>query len=184
MTMTFAIAPGAGIKARRAVLAVVLTLCLSPLAFGDGGTVILYRDAGPFTVTLFAPRVPLQTGATDLSALVQDRASGEVLFDPAVTLTATLPGSAPVAATLTHAMATNRLLQAANVQFSRPGTWRIALNVRRGGQMAALSTELTVEPNRSRADMVWFYLLLPLAVILLFAAHQTLKRRQRRAAHV
>lgn len=167
------------------VVAVLLALCGPPLALADGGTVILYRDAGPFTVTLFAPGVPLHTGVTDLSVLVQERASGEVLFDPGITLTATQAGehAAPVAATLRHAMAANRLLQAANVQFARPGKWRIALNVRRGEQTATLNTEVMVEPNRSRAYMIWFYLLLPVTVILLFAAHQTLKVRQG-TAHV
>jgi len=179
------ISPSFRTTALPAILAVVLALCAPPLALADGGTVILYRDAGPFTVTLFAPGVPLHTGATDLSVLVQERAGGEVLFDPGVTLTATQPGAhaAPVAATLSHAMAANQLLQAANVRFSRPGKWRIALNVRRGEQTATLNTEVTVEPNRSRAYMVWFYLLLPLAFILLFVAHQTLKGRQG-TAHV
>lgn len=161
-------------------------------AFADGGTVILHRDAGPFAVTLFAPGIPLQAGQTDLSVLVQDRQSGEVLFDPEVDVTAMQTGQspelkggssqAPIPVRLTHAMATNRLLQAANVRFSRPGTWLIDLNVRQGTKAATLSTELSIEPNRSRARMVWFYLLLPVAIILLFAAHQTLKAKQKFAA--
>lgn len=146
------------------------------MALADGGTVILRRDAGPFSVTLFAPGLPLRAGETDLSVLVQARASGEVLLDPTVDLSLS-PGAPQTTVRLTHAMAANRLLQAANVDFPRAGKWLVTLDVRRGSDRATLTTELSVEPNRSRAIIVWFYLILPVVVILLFAANQALKRR-------
>ncbi len=49
--------------------------------------------------------------------------------------------------------------------------------VRRGNDVAHLSTECTVEPDRSRATLVWFYVLLPVGIILLFVIHQGLKLR-------
>jgi hypothetical protein len=68
-------------------------------------------------------------------------------------------------------------LQAATVHFSKAGKWRVTLLVRRGNDAASLSTECTVEPDRSRAMLVWFYVLLPVGIILLFVVHQRLKRR-------
>ena len=56
-------------------------------AHGDGGTMLLHQDAGAFTITLFAAPQPLHAGAADLSVLVQDRSSGEVLLDPVIDLT-------------------------------------------------------------------------------------------------
>jgi hypothetical protein len=37
-----------------------------------------------------------------------------------------------------------------------------------------------VEPNSSRAVLVWFYVLLPAGIILLFVVHQGLKLRQKK----
>jgi hypothetical protein len=78
---------------------------------------------------------------------------------------------------LTKGQASNRLLQASTVQFSRSGKWRLTLAVRRGNDTGQLSTECSVEPDRSRATLVWFYVLLPVAIILLFVIHQALKLR-------
>jgi hypothetical protein len=142
-------------------------------AYGDGGTMLLHQDAGAFTVTLFAAPQPLRTGDADLSVMVQDRSSGEVLLDPTVAITV----GTEQTVRLQRGEATNRLLQAATVHFSKPGEWRLAISVQRGSDSAQLSTECTVEPDRSRATLVWFYVLLPVGIILLFVIHQALKLR-------
>jgi hypothetical protein len=151
-------------------------------AYGDGGTMLLHQDAGPFTITLFAAPQPLQVGAADLSVMVQDRKSGEVLLDPVIDLTATpeAAGGAPETVRLARGQSSNRLLQAAAVHFSKSGKWRLGLVVHRGDDAAHLSTECTVEPDRSRARLVWFYVLLPVGIIVLFVVHQALKLSQRR----
>jgi hypothetical protein len=142
-------------------------------AYGDGGTMLLHQDAGAFTITLFATPQPLHTGAADLSVMVQNRSSGEVLLDPSIDITV---GSQQTVR-LARGEASNRLLQAATVHFSKPGKWRLTLSLQRGNDRAQLTTECTVEPDRSRATLVWFYVLLPVGVILLFSLHQTLKLR-------
>jgi hypothetical protein len=142
-------------------------------AYGDGGTMLLHQDAGAFTVTLFAAPEPLRTGDADLSLMVQDRSSGDVLLDPTVAITV----GTDQTVRLQRGQATNRLLQAATVHFSKPGKWRLAISVQRGNDLAQLSTECTVEADRSRATLVWFYVLLPVGIILLFVLHQALKFR-------
>jgi hypothetical protein len=156
---------------RLGLLAAVLLWVAS--AFADGGTMLLHQDAGVFTVTLFAAPQPLRTGAADLSVMVQDRASGEVLLDPTIDIT--VGPQQPVR--LTRGVASNRLLQAATVDFSKPGTWRLTVLVRRGKDSAQVSTECTVEPDRSRAALVWIYVLLAVGITLLFITHQALKLR-------
>jgi hypothetical protein len=164
-------------------LAAVLALAMGAApAYGDGGTMLLHQVAGPFTVTLFAAPQPLQTGPADLSVMVQDRMSGEVLLDPVIDLSL-VPETGDASQTsvrLARGQASNRLLQAATVEFSRPGRWRLTLRVRRGNDAASLSTECTVEPDSSRATLVWFYALLPVGVILLFVIHQGLKISQKK----
>jgi hypothetical protein len=146
-------------------------------AHADGGAMLLHQNAGAFTVTLFAAPQPLQTGDADLSVMVQDRSSGEILLDPVIDLVvAPQSASAPQRTVrLTKGQASNRLLQASTVQFSTAGKWRLTLAVRRGNDTAQLVTECDVEPDHSRATLVWFYVLLPVGVILLFAVHQLLK---------
>jgi hypothetical protein len=148
-------------------------------ARADGGAMLLHQDAGAFTITLFAAPQPLHTGDADLSVMVQDRTTGEVLLDPVIDLTVAPADANATQQTvrLAEGQASNRLLQASTVHFSSAGKWRIALAVRRGNDTAQLSTECTVEPDRSRATLVWFYVLLPVAIILLFVIHQALKLR-------
>jgi hypothetical protein len=148
-------------------------------ARADGGAMLLHQDAGTFTITLFAAPQPLHTGAADLSVMVQDRSSGEVLLDPVIDLTFApqAAGGTQQTVRLAKGQASNRLLQASTVYFSTAGKWRLALAVRRGNDTAQLVTECTVEPDHSRATLVWFYVLLPVVIILLFIIHQVLKLR-------
>jgi hypothetical protein len=161
-------------------LAAFLMLTMGATAArADGGAMLLHQDTGAFTITLFAAPQPLHTGAADLSVMVQDRSSGEILLDPVIDLTVAPATASATQQTvrLAKGQASNRLLQASTVHFSSAGKWRIGLAVRRGNDTAQLSAECTVEPDRSRATLVWFYVLLPVAIILLFVLHQALKLR-------
>lgn len=151
-------------------------------ARGDGGTMLLHQDAGPFTITLFAAPQPLRTGMADLSVMVQDRSSGEVLLDSIidVTLTPETAGTSPETVRLARGQASNRLLQASAVHFPKAGKWRVTLLVRRGNDAVHLATECTVEADRSRNLLIWFYVLLPAGIIVLFVIHQRLKLSQNR----
>ena len=166
-------------KALRPLVAGLMLGMWATAAYGDGGTMLLHQDAGAFTVTLFAAPRPLQVGAADLSVMVQDRVSGDVLLDPMIDLTFVPESGNAMQQTvrLAKGQASNRLLQATTVHFSSAGKWRLILLVQRGNDVAHLSTECTVEPDRSRATMVWFYVLLPVGIILLFVIHQGLKLR-------
>jgi hypothetical protein len=164
-------------------LAAVLVLGVSTTAArGDGGTMLFHQDDGPFTITLFAAPQPLQVGAADLSVMVQDRSSGEVLLDPVTYLSLAPEAERASRQTirLERGQASNRLLQAATVHFSRAGKWRLTLLVRRGSDVASLSTECVIEKGSSRALLVWFYVLLPAGIILLFVVHQRLRLSQKK----
>jgi hypothetical protein len=155
-------------------LAAFLVLAMGATAArADGGAMLLHQDAGAFTITLFAAPQPLHTGDADLSVMVQNRNSGEILLDPVIDLTV----GAQETVRLAKGQAANRLLQATTVHFSTPGNWRLNLSVRRGNDTAQLVTECTVEPDHTRAGLVWFYVLLPAGIILLFVMHQVLKLR-------
>jgi hypothetical protein len=159
--------------------ACLLLIMAATRARADGGAMLLHQDAGAFTITLFAAPQPLHVGAADLSVMVQDRSSEEVLLDPVIDLTIAPQAASSTQQTvrLSKGNASNRLLQASTVHFSTAGRWRLTLAVRRGNDTAQLVAECTVDPNHSRATLVWFYVLLPVAIILLFVMHQVLKLR-------
>jgi hypothetical protein len=162
------------------VLAAWLMLVIGVTAArADGGAMLLHQDAGAFTITLFAAPQPLHTGAADLSVMVQDRSNGEVLLDPVIDLTIApqAPSATQQTVRLSKGQASNRLLQASTVHFSAAGKWRLTLSVRRGNDIAHLVTECTVELDHSRVTLVWFCVLLPVAIILLFVIHQVLQLR-------
>lgn len=163
-------------------LAAVLVLSVwAATARADGGAMLLHQDAGVFTITLFATPQPLRTGAADLSVMVQDRTSGEVLLDPTIDLTIAPEAASTSQPTirLAKGQASNRLLQAGTVHFSSSGRWRLTLLVRRGSDVVQLGTDCSVEPDHSRSTLIWFYVLLPVGIILLFATHQVLKLRSK-----
>ncbi len=161
---------------KRFLLAMAVVLLGTTTAHGDGGRMLLHQDSGPFTVTLFAAPQPLSVGVADISVMVQDRISGDVLLDPVIDVT--LDQQAPVR--LSAGQSSNRLLQAATVHFPRAGKWKVEIAIRRGQDVAQLTTECDVEADHSRATLVWFYCLLPAVVIMLFAVHQGLKMRDSR----
>jgi hypothetical protein len=161
---------------KRFLLACAVLLLGTTAAHGDGGTMLLHQDSGPFTVTVFAAPQPLHVGMADISVMVQDRTNGEVLLDPVIDVA--LNQEAPVR--LLRAQTGNRLLQAAQVRFPRAGQWTLGITVQRGRDVARFRTTCSVEADHSRVVLLWFYLLLPVAVIVLFAVHQVLQARQSR----
>ncbi len=151
-------------------------------ARADGGRLQMRAQAGPFTLSLFTTPDTLAAGTVDASVLVQDSASNDVLMDAAVTLTLTpLQADArPLVVRLSHAQATNKLLQAAQMEIPAPGKWRVDLQVEQGGRRARCTTQIEVAPRSSPWGTVWFFALLPLAMLLLFAGVQVRKAKLNR----
>jgi hypothetical protein len=140
------------------------------------------QAAGPFVVSLFTTPESLAVGPADLSVMVEEQGSGGVLLDAdvVVTLTPENAGVAPVVARLSHAHATNRLLQDAVVQLPHAGRWHAVIHVSEAGREASASTDLTVASYSARRGTVWFFAALPICVVALFAWVQVAKQRARR----
>lgn len=166
---------------RRVLIALVLG-CSAIALRADGGRLQLRQAGGPFVVSLFSTPESLAVGPADLSVMVEEQGSGNVLLDADVTVTLTpeADGIAPVTAHLSHAHATNRLLQDAVVQLPRAGRWRAVVHVSDAGREASVATDLAVANYSSRRGTVWFFLLLPVGAVALFVWVQVAKRRMRR----
>lgn len=138
------------------------------------------QAAGPFVVSLFtAPESPA-VGPADLSVMVEEQ--GTVLLDAnvVVMLTPEDASGSPLVARLSYAHATNRLLQDAVVQLPSAGRWRAVVHVSERGREASVATDLIVANHSARRGTVWFFAVLPVCAIALFAWVETEKRRSRR----
>jgi hypothetical protein len=156
--------------------------CVSMAAHADGGRLQLRQAAGPFVVSLFTTPESLAVGPADLSVMVEEQGGGSVLLDAdvVVTLTPEEASIAPVIAHLSHAHATNRLLEDAVVQLPRAGHWHAVIHVSETGREASVATELTVANYSARRGTVWFFAVLPVFAVALFAWVQVEKQRARR----
>jgi hypothetical protein len=163
------------------IVALVLAF-VAASAHADGGRLQMRQVAGPFVVSLFTTPESLAVGAADLSVMVEGQGSGTVLLDAdiVITLTSADVGIAPVVAHLSHAHATNRLLQDAVIQLPRAGRWHADIHVREAGREANASTVLTVANYSARRGTVWLFAILPVCAIALFAWVQVAKERARR----
>ena len=79
-----------------------------------------------------------------------------------------------------RSQATNKLLQAAEVDLREVGTWRLGVSVSRAGQAIDLSCDLPVGPAKTTHWMtaLWDVLALPPSIVVLFALNQALRRRR------
>jgi hypothetical protein len=165
----------------RAAWVAALILLLPPTARPDGGVVRLRETRGEILVTVFTPPDPLRAGVTDVSVLVQDLA-GAAILDAEVTLRFDPPegpGSGFAVRAL-RSQATNKLLQAAQVDLGEVGEWRLGISVSRAGQARDLSCPLPIAPATHRVTALWDVLALPPLMVVLFALNQTLRRRRAR----
>lgn len=160
------------------LLVAMLFFIAAATARADGGHLLFREPAGPFTVSLFSTPEVLSIGDADLSAMVEER--GRVLLDADVVVTLTPESGAPIVAHLTHANATNRMLEDVIVRFPHAGRWHAAIDVREGGREGHVATDLMVANHSARRRTVWFFGLLPVLAIVLFAWVQVEKRRTQR----
>jgi hypothetical protein len=177
-----------------ALFAAMLCPCIS---WADGGVVRLHETQGPFIITVFTPQEILTGLPTDVSVLVQDAESSEVVMDANVTMSFSPPAGAvggveeswcgihgdafsqgethpPNLVQATHAKASNKLLFAATVVLQGTGNWQMRATVQRGGVETGVACTLPVATRSSRLNGLWVYFAFPAVTIALFALNQWL----------
>ena len=159
-------------------LALLTTWMIAPRALADGGQILLHQSSGAFTTTVYASPEPLSTGAADLSVLIQD--NSQVILDADISLLLQPPQGPPISLHLKPSAVATRLMQSTTFRFDQPGRWALTVTAQLGTDRSVATTEFVVAESHSRQAVLWFFLLLPPVFIVLFAVHQTLKRRARR----
>lgn len=151
------------------------------IATGDGGAVVFSGEQGPLRITVFTEPVPPRVGPIDLSLLVQDKESLEVIeaYDAQVSLThqddSTLEA---IKMPLDRAAETNRLFQAALLTIPVAGTWQVVLEIEPangdpvdgGMRNYRFTFPLTIAKSLPRVWDMLLWILLPVVPLLIFLA--------------
>ncbi|HXX44732.1 MAG TPA: cytochrome c oxidase assembly protein [Candidatus Acidoferrales bacterium] len=143
------------VRVRRPVLAALtIALPLAALAYGwlapdaidiDDATVRFQANSGPFHVSVFGPRDPIEPGDCDISVLVQDAKSEEPILDADVDLSVQMANAtAGAQIRATRRQSSNKLLESATTELPKSGAWQLQVSVHRGSEQAAVSSTLQV----------------------------------------
>src|SRR5437879_11814676 len=95
---------------------------LHPSSFlrADGGTMRISAKKGGFLITVFTAPAPFRAGPVDISVLVQDALTGDLVPETRVTVRMAKPGQLALEYPATRAAATNKLLHAAQFELPDP----------------------------------------------------------------
>lgn len=143
---------------------------IAALAFADGGRVQLRQESGPFLITVFL-------ASSDLSVLVQDRATQQPILDAIVFVEI---GDTQWSATREQAQ--NKLLYSTPVKVDEAGKQSFTVDIQHGNDHAAVSGAIDVPKPSLMLASNWQYVALPPVFIALFAVREWLVRRRARAA--
>ncbi|MBV8865032.1 MAG: FixH family protein [Acidobacteriaceae bacterium] len=166
----------------KSIRILLVFLIAAEIIFADGGTLVLRKQAGPLTISIFSSPEPLRVGPADLSVMVQKRNDKSEVLDAKVSLHLTHSnpdGIAEVFARATHANATNKLLYASRVNLASAGVWRLAAMVDSKNGSAEVAGEVTVRPPQPPILAYWPYFTLVPLIIALFVVNQWLKGRRK-----
>lgn len=192
-----------GLRFQLCIATSLLVLFVPRFAKGDGGIIRLREVRGPFSVTVFSSPEEASSGLTDVSALIQERESGNVILDADVRLALSPPdGSAlkqsdkfcalpatgtrplqglnsPTSVRATREHASNKLLYSAPVELNASGNWKLHVLVSRGTDTARFDCLLPVALSSGKLMGLLPYLLLPPLVVAIFALNQWLRSQSR-----
>ena len=152
------------------------------LLMADGGTLVLRKQAGPLTISVFSTPEPLRVGPADLSVLVQKSAGNDAVLDAQVKLhlTHSSPeGIAEVFAPAIHKNATNKLLYAARVNFPSQGDWKLSATVESKDGSAEVAGNVMVAGRQPAIVTYWPYFGIVPVLVILFLINQWLRSRRR-----
>jgi hypothetical protein len=148
-----------------------------PLAIADGGSLRFSGEEGGYRINVFTTPTPFRAGAVDISVLVQDASTGDLMTPVKVTIRMMKPGRLALEYPATTEAATNKLFRAAQFELPEPGRWALDVEVQGSHGMAAIGGELDAAEPLPRWKELWPWISWPALAIALFGIHQFLARR-------
>jgi hypothetical protein len=159
-------------------------LCLGPWcvpASADGGLLRLAGKKSGYQITVFTSPTPFRAGSVDISALVQDASTGDLVTQARVIVRMTKSGRIDLEYPATFEAATNKLFRAARFELPEPGRWEMRVEVEGVHGPAMIGGEIEAAEPLPRWREIWPWIGWPALVVVLFGIHQMLARHPGRS---
>lgn len=144
----------------------------------DGGSVVLSEKKGGFQITAFASPTPMRAGPVDVSVLVQDVDTGEVVPQARVEVSLSNGGPASLASVASHEAATNKLLQAVQFSLPQPGRWRLAITVEDKQKKCTVERSFDAAEALPPWRELWPWVMWPVFAVAVFGLHRYLVQQR------
>lgn len=157
---------------RQTLLAAGLMVLTVGQAVADGGSVRAMETSGGLKLSVFTAPLALAAGPVDVSVLVQDADSGDVLPQAAVLVTLTPRGRVYAAEQFaaSREQATNRLFQACHPTLAA-GWYDVAVRASHADRTGVVRFEMQVGPEPTAGSRFWPWFCWPAIPIALVAVH-------------
>jgi hypothetical protein len=154
---------------------VLMATCLAGQALADGGTVRAMQTISDCRVTVFTSPAPLRVGGIDVSVLLQDAATGELVGDAEIDIV--VQPASGLGLTERHRAtfdaAKNKLLRAAKLELATVGLHWIIVNIERpNAAPVCVRCSAEIAPPAPRWLELWPWFTWPAGVIALYALRQ------------
>lgn len=147
-------------------------------AHADGGRLQVSRVVGPWRASVFTSPTPLTVGECDVSVLVENIRTQAIEQNVQIIVAAERDDiELIVAQPASHALATNKLLQAARLRLPSDGEWRFTVTIEQDDHHAQLDFRALVSAERAAWIDLAPWIVWPFAVMALFSWHQVLVTR-------
>ncbi|GIW83267.1 MAG: hypothetical protein KatS3mg105_5074 [Gemmatales bacterium] len=164
---------------------VLFVSAIPKFAVADGGRVQRSEIVDGKRITVFTSPVPLRVGDIDISVLVQDDETGQVIRN--VPLRVELRWVSDGATTmsqigkrLSHEHSTNRLMQSAIIKLPYSGQWRSTIHFDLSQQPAAnnsLEFQMTVHEQPAMSPTVILFVALPFLLVSVYILRESISKR-------
>jgi hypothetical protein len=150
-------------------------------ARADGGSLRLTGKAGRYQISVFSAPTPLRAGPIDISVLLQNASSGDLVTQARAIVRMSKAGRPALEYPATFEAATNKLFRAAQFDLPEPGRWELRVEVEGVHGPAVIGGEIEASEPMPRWREMWPWICWPALAIVLFCIHQILARRAGRS---
>jgi hypothetical protein len=149
-------------------------------ASADGGSLRLSGVQAGYQINVFTSPTPFRAGDVDISVLVLDAATGDLVTQAAVTVRMTKSGRSALEYAATTEAATNKLFRAAQFKIPEPGRWQLQVEINGLRGHAVIGGDVDVAAPLPRWRELWPWICWPAVAVVLFGFHQmSLSKRAR-----
>jgi len=158
------------------VLGWLILAAASLPAYADGGLLRWSEVRGSYRISVFTAPTPFRQGPVDISVLIQEQGTGELVTSVRVIVRMTKAGQPALEYPATRGAATNKLFRAAQFDLPAWGRWDCQVQVEGPYGPAVIGGELEAAAALPRWQELGLWIGWPALAIGLFVLHRLLMR--------